>query len=119
MSSQKRRKSDAVDDDTSPASGARASDELTDPATVEELIARKERDHGGGTNDDTTPDTRQYECLDCATTVDAFPITCPECGSTDFETGKPHEGKNTETPAEEIFAIYAELTAPYNPYVPR
>lgn len=117
MSSQKRQNSDDVGDDTSLASAAQADDELTDRATVEKLIARQER--GTRTESTPTPDARQYECLDCGARVDAFPVECPDCASSDFETVVTHEGTNFETPAEALFDAYAELTAPYNPYVPR
>jgi len=118
MSSQKTQKSDDV--------GARAraveestadSPELTDPDRVRELIERQERTDGSRGSVESTG--RRYECLDCGTTVDGFPSECPDCESTSFETTTAHEGTEFETPVAELFDVYAEFTAPYNPYVPR
>jgi len=82
--------------------------ELTDAETVEQLIAQQEAETG-----------RRYVCLDCETTVEGFPVECPECGSSSFETAPAADTAEDDTPAEHVLAAYAELSAPYNPYVPR
>jgi len=115
MSSQKTQKSDGVGDGARSASDAQTSEGLTDRATVEALIASQERARDA----DTMAATGQYECLDCGTRIDAFPTECPDCGSTSFETNPAHEGTNSDGPAKVLFDAYAELSAPYNPYVPR
>jgi predicted ATP-dependent serine protease len=81
---------------------------LTDAETVERLIAEKEAETA-----------RHYVCLDCGTTVEGFPVECPDCESSSFETAPGADTDENDRPADHVLAAYAELSAPYNPYVPR
>jgi hypothetical protein len=63
--------------------------------------------------------TRAYECLGCAAVLQTFCRPCPTCGARSFTTVTAGERRPEGGTVGDVLAVYARVTAPYNPYIPR
>lgn len=101
----------------SDGSGHRVPQEPSDRDAQARAPARPDDITGGATV--TVATDRTYECLGCGALFGAFRRACPNCNARSFETEPAGEPAGSETPAGELLAACARLTAPYNPYIPR
>lgn len=58
---------------------------------------------------------RQYICLNCGERFETFERECSACGKSEFRTS----GKSGETTDEDDTALFEEIAARFNPYIPR
>jgi len=68
--------------------------------------------------EDTDIEDETYECLSCESESQIFRPHCPECGGTKFKRHTP--SRDTETPvSSKVVSRCADVTARFNPYIPR